>query len=171
MKLRSPFKIKSCYNSYYSVFNCSNVVTICSIPNVCGDTSQQIRSMINTETAVLKTKNIQTINTSSNNLVINFTNPSPLKDRTRLNLYDDSSLFDNIKSISSPLSSTVNVIFVPPKIWRPKSRKHYKLMLCTNVDEDFYVYTHCAKSMVLSPSSTPRPRSDIIFGCSSLYQK
>ena len=90
--------------------------------------------MINTETAVLKTKNIQTINTSSNNLVPSFTNPSPLKDRTRFIIHDGSSQPDRVKSISSPFVSTVNVIYVPPKICRPKLKNNYKSILYTDVD-------------------------------------
>ena len=116
----NPLNINSCYNSYYSVFNCSNLVTTCSIHNCCGNTSQQISSIINTETTVLKTKNLQTINTSSDILVTTFTNPSHLKDMTRFNFHDGRSLPDNIKSISSPLVSTINIISVPPKIWREK---------------------------------------------------
>ena len=72
--------------------------------------------MINTETAVLKTKNIQTISASSNNFVTTFTDPSSLKDRTRFILHDGSSHPDSINSIFSPSALTVNVISVPPKI-------------------------------------------------------
>ena len=162
MNLRSPFKINSCYNSNYSVLNCSNLVTICSIPNICGDTSQPIRSIINTETAVLKTKYLHTIDTSSDNLVTIF---------TRFILNDVNSQPDSIKSFSSLSASTVNVISVQSKTWRPKQKNNYKPMLCTDVDEDLYVYKHCGKSMTISPSWTPIPRSDIIPWCPDLYQK
>ena len=59
LNLMSPLKINYCFNYYYSVFNCSNSVTTFSIPNVCGETGQQIRSIINTETAVLHTINLK----------------------------------------------------------------------------------------------------------------
>ena len=59
LNLMSPLKINYCYNYYYSVFNYSNSVTTFSIPNVCGETGQQIRSIINTETAVLHTINLK----------------------------------------------------------------------------------------------------------------
>ena len=72
LNLRSPIKINYCYYSYYSVFNCSNLVTTCSIPNVCGDNSKPIRSIINTETVFFHTINLKTINNSSDNLVLLF---------------------------------------------------------------------------------------------------
>ena len=152
MNFRSPFKINSCYNSYYSVFNCSNLVITCSIPNVCGDTSQQILSIIITDTAVLKTKNIQTINTSSDNLITTLINPSPLKDRTRFVLHDGSSHPDSIKSIFLPFASTINVISFLSKIWLPNPKNNYKPTLCTDVNEYLYVYKDYGKSMTISPS-------------------
>ena len=51
------------------LFYYSNLVTTCNIPNVCDNTSQQISSIIDTDTAVLKTKTLQTINNSRDNLV------------------------------------------------------------------------------------------------------
>ena len=84
---------------------------------------------------ILKTKNLNKINTSSYNLVTNFNNPSPLKDRTRSYLHDVSNLPDKIKYISPVVTTTVNVIFVPPKLWRSKPKNKYKLMIFTDVNE------------------------------------
>ena len=74
------------------------------------------------------------MNLSSDNLDTIFTNPLPLKDRTSFILHDGSSQPDSIKFISSPFASTVNVIYVPPKICRPKLKNNYKSMLYTDVD-------------------------------------
>ena len=59
-------------------FNCSNLLTTSIIPNVYGNPSQRISSII-----IVKTKNLKNINTSSNNLVITLNNPSPFKDIVR----------------------------------------------------------------------------------------
>ena len=85
-----PLKTNSFYSFPYSILNCSNLVTTCSIPNVFGNPSKQISSIINTATIFLKTKNLQTINTSSNNLVTIFNTHLQFKDRTRSNLHDGS---------------------------------------------------------------------------------
>ena len=82
LNLWLPLKINSFFSPYY-VCNCSNLVTTCSIPNVCSNPSQWISFIINTETTILKTKSLKTINTFSDNLFITFNNHSPLKDRTR----------------------------------------------------------------------------------------
>ena len=93
-------------------------------------------------------------------------NISPLKDRTISNLNDGINLSDKNKSIFSVVKTTVNVISVSPKI--PKNK--YKLIICTDVDEDLYVYKHCGKLMTLSPSWTPIPRFILLFGV-RLYTK
>ena len=85
-----PLKKKSFYSFPYSILNCSNLVTTCSIPNVFGNPSKQISSIINTATIFLKTKDLQTINTFSNNLVTIFNTHLQFKDRTRSNLHDGS---------------------------------------------------------------------------------
>ena len=64
------------------------------ISYVCEDPSQRISSIIKTETTTLKTKNLKTIDTSSDNSVTTSINPSPLKDYTRYNIHDGSSLPD-----------------------------------------------------------------------------
>ena len=76
----------------------------------------------------MKTKNLQTINTSSDKLVF-FNSPSPLKDMTRSNLHHGSCLPDKIESIYLPLATTVNVISILPKIWRPKPKNNDKPMI------------------------------------------
>ena len=109
----------------------------------------------NTETAVLNTINLKTINTYSNNLVPTFLNPSSLKDSTECIAFE----------------SSVNVISVPPKIWRPKQKTNYKPMICTDVDEDLYIFKSFGKSMKRAASWTPRPRSDVIPWNTSLFQE
>ena len=155
MNLRSNLKLNCCYHSYYSVFNCSNFVKTCSISNVCGHTSTSLMPINNTETAVLNTINLKTINTYSNNLVSTFLNPSSLKDSNECIAFE----------------STVNAISVPPKIWRPKQKTNYKPMICTDVDEDLYIFNPFGKSMKRAESWTPRPRSDVIPWNTSLFQE
>ena len=162
MNTRSSLKINSCCLSYYSVSNCSDLVTICNIPNVFGETGQQIHSIINTEIAVLHTINLKSINTSSDNLVTTFINPSYLKDSPEYILYDSSSRPNSVNSLSSSFASTINVISVPLKIWSPKKKNNYKPMICTNVYEDLYIFKSYGKTMKRSKSWTPRSRSDVI---------
>ena len=119
---------------------------------MCGNPSQRISSIISTETIILKTKNLKTINTSSDRLVTTFNTPSPLKDRTRSNLHDDIGLHDKIEYISSVATTIVNVISVAPKIWRPNPKHNYKQTFRTDVDEDLYVYKHCGNSINISSS-------------------
>ena len=67
-------------------------------------------------------------------------------------MHDGSSLPDKMKSISPIVTTTINVISVPPKIWRSKPKNKYKSIICADVDERFYVYKYCGKSMTISPS-------------------
>ena len=51
-----------------------------------------------------------------------------------------------------------------------ETKNSYKPMICTDVDEDIYIFKTYGKTMKHTPSWTPRPRFDIISWNSSLYQ-
>ena len=57
----------------------------------------------------------------------------------------------------------VYVITVSPKIWRPKATNNYNPITYNDVDDDLYVLKHYGKTMIRSPTWTPRPRNNFIL--------
>ena len=94
------------------------------------------RSIIKNEKTNYKTNLIlQTINTPSANVATIANNPTSLKMENRLELHDSCCKPDKIESIPPPLTSVVNIISVPLKIWRQKQKittnQWFVLMLMT----------------------------------------
>ena len=56
----------------------------------------------------------------------------------------------------------INVITVPPKIWRKKAASNYKPLVYNDVDEDLYSFKPFGKCVKRSASWEPRLRSDLI---------
>ena len=119
---------------------------------------------------ICKTKRkLQIINSPSVNLVTIINKPSFLKKRYVFDLHDSICIPDKIKYLSSPLTTFVNFISVPPKIWHPKPKNKYALIDCTDVDEDLHTFKHYSKAMKHTPSWKPRNRFDIISWSSSNF--
>ena len=57
----------------------------------------------------------------------------------------------------------VNVITVPPKIWRSKAKNKYKPVIYIDVNDDMYVLKTYGKAMTRLPRWLPRPRNDLIL--------
>ena len=89
----------------------------------------------------------------------------------KFDLHDDIYISDKIKSLSSPLTTVINIISVPPKIWRSKTKNKYKPMDFIDVDKDLYTFIHYGKTTKHTPSWISRPRSEIILWRSSLFQQ
>ena len=102
------------------------------------------------------------MNDLSDNLITIVNNPYSLKERNGFDLHDGICIPEKIKFLSSPLTTVVNFIFVPPKIWRQKPKHRDTPINCTDVNEELCTFKHYDKSMKLVPSWTPRPRFDII---------
>ena len=62
----------------------------------------------------------------------------------------------------------INVITVPPKIWRKKAASNYKPLVYNDVDEDLYSFKPFGKCVKRSTSWKPRLRSDLIHWNKSL---
>ena len=62
----------------------------------------------------------------------------------------------------------INVITVPPKIWRKKAASNYKPLVYNDVDEDLYSFKPFGKCVKRSASWEPRLRSDLIHWNESL---
>ena len=105
---------------------------------------------------------MEIINTPSANVVTIVDNLTSLREDNRSELHDGCYRPDKFESTSFPSISVVNIISVPPNIWRPKPKNNYKPMVYTNVDEDLYIFKAYGKIMKLTPPWTPRPRSDVI---------
>ena len=60
-------------------------------------------------------------------------------------------------------SSAINVITVPPKIWKKKPENRYTPILYNNIDIKRYVFKSFGKSIKRSLHFNPCPRSDLIF--------
>ena len=103
---------------------------------------------------ICKTKNKLQKN-HSENLVTIVNNPSSLKVRNQCNLHDGVYIPDKIKSLYSPLTTDVNIISAPPKIWRPTSESKYKPINCTDMNEDLFTFKYYGKAMNHVPSLTP----------------
>ena len=104
----------------------------------------------------------QTINTPCDNVVTIVNNPSSLREDNELPLHDGCSPPDKFESPFSPSFPAVNIISVPPKIWRPDPQNNYKPMVCTYIDEDLYTFKSYGKTMKRAESWTQRPRSVVI---------
>ena len=143
---RSPLELNSFYSFLFHVIDYSSLVKTSSIPNVCSDSRLPNSSIINHEKTFCTTKRkLQTINILSDNLVTIVNNPSSLKKMNEFDLNDGICISGKIRSLSSSLTTVVNVISIPPKIWYPKAENKYKPMNCTDVDEDLYTYKYDGK--------------------------
>ena len=57
----------------------------------------------------------------------------------------------------------MNVITVPPKIWRKKPANKYTTIIYKIFDEDLYVFNSFGRSMKRTSHLSPRPCSDLIL--------
>ena len=57
----------------------------------------------------------------------------------------------------------MQVITVPPKIWRPKAKNNYKPTVCTDVNDELYVLRSYGKSIIRSPKWKSHLRTDLIL--------
>ena len=96
--------------------NCSNLIKICSIPNICDSTSLLNSTVIIYEKNCEIKRKLLIINTSSDILVTIVNSPSSLKEIHEFNLHDDICIPDKNKSLFLPqfflcyLRSTKNII-------------------------------------------------------------
>ena len=140
LNLRSQPKLILINSLPFNVIDCSNFVNTCSIPNVCNSICLQSKSSIiqNEKTNYNPKLIYQIINTLSANVVTIVNNPSSLMENIDLPLHDG--CYTPAKIVSSLSFSAINIISIPPKIWRPKPKNKYKPMVCTDVDEDIYTF-------------------------------
>ena len=112
----------------------------------------------------------QTINTRSANVVTIVNNPSLLREDIDLPLHDGCYTPEKFAPPSSPSFSAVNIISVPPQIWRPKPKNNYNPIVCTDVDDDFYTFKSYGNATKRAESCIPMHRSDVIPWNSPLCQ-
>ena len=117
----------------------------------------------------LKSKvNLNLINTTSINFVTGVTSS------TTEHQQDTNSRQHTFTSINNQFLSSllphpaINVITVPPKIWREKTITKYKPIIYDDVDEDLYLFKPFGKCVKRSSSWELRIRSDLIHWNESL---
>ena len=147
-KLRSQLKLipslilPSC--SFYSI-NCSNIVRDLGTTNICSSfvySLQKIYITKHNDNTLTHTININIVNSSTFILVTIFTSFSSVKGDI---LHDSIFIHSLFIYSSNYLPSSIlpdpfiNVITVPPKIWRTKAASKYKSVIYDDVDEDLFI--------------------------------
>ena len=155
--LRSQYKLDSILFLPSYSFNCSNIVSTLSVNHDCSVSHKQQRiSVTNHDKNILTSNlNLNIINTASANLVTVVTSSgTPLLHHS----CTTPPHFTSFTNYLPPLllsNSIINVITIPPKIWRKKATTKFKPLIYDDVDEELYLFKPFGKCVNRSSTWNP----------------